>query len=91
VRVGSCYGCEVKVTVVCFGAMRDYLPEGAAGNRAEVELEKDAKVSDLIDELGAPRRLVFALLVDGAQAGMETSLADGAEVTLMPPFTGGVR
>ena len=79
----------MKVVVVCFGAMRDYLPQGAAGNRAEVSLDAPATVGDLVDHLGAPRRLVFSLLVDGDHASLEKPLADGAEVTLMPPFAGG--
>jgi acyl-CoA reductase-like NAD-dependent aldehyde dehydrogenase/sulfur carrier protein ThiS len=79
----------VKVDVVCFGAMRRYLPEGTAGNRAEVNLPERARVADAVDAVGAPRRLVFALLVNGLRADLETELEDGAEVTLMPPFTGG--
>jgi molybdopterin converting factor small subunit len=79
----------MTVTVVCFGAMRDHLPAGATGNRAEVELPEGASVGNLVDALGAPRRLVVAVLVDGAQATLEEGLRSGAEVTLMPPFTGG--
>lgn len=79
----------MKVSVTCFGAVRDYLPEGTAGNRAEVELTEAATVADLVDRLGAPRRLIFSLLVDGTRAGMDAALQDGAEVTLMPPFSGG--
>ena len=78
-----------RVTVVCFGAMRDYLPPDARANRASVELPVGGSVADLIDALGAPRRLVFSVLVDGAQAGIDEPLHDGAEVTLMPPFAGG--
>jgi molybdopterin converting factor small subunit len=79
----------VKVTVLCFGAMREHLPSGTAGNRADVELHEGADVGDLVDALGAPRRLVFALLVDGRRGELDTRLEGGAEVTLMPPFTGG--
>ena len=79
----------MEVSIVCFGKMREYLPEGAAGNRAELELKPDATVADAIDALGAPRREVFALLVDGRQAGFDEPLGEGAEVTLMPQFTGG--
>jgi molybdopterin converting factor small subunit len=79
----------VKVNVVCFGAMRAYLPPGTAGNRAEIELSDGATVGDLVDALGAPRRLVFSLLVDGAQGDLGHRLEDGSDVTLMPPFTGG--
>lgn len=77
------------VSVICFGAMRDFLPEDREGNRAEVELGDPATVGDLIDALGAPRRLVFAVLVDGVQAGPDAPVRDGADVTLMPPFAGG--
>ena len=70
--------------MVCFGAMRAYLPAETPGNRAEVEVDPGSRVADLVDALGAPRRLVFALLIDGRQAAHE-----GAEVTLMPPFAGG--
>ena len=79
----------MNVAVVCFGAMRDYLPEGARGNRAEMSLATPATVGDLVDRLGAPRRLVFSLLVDGEQASLDALLTEGSEVTLMPPFAGG--
>lgn len=79
----------MKVSVVCFGAMREYLPTGTAGNRADVELAEGSTVGDVVDALGAPRRLVFALLVDGAQADLGQKLEEGGEVTLMPPFSGG--
>jgi molybdopterin converting factor small subunit len=71
--------------------MRSYLPAGASGNRAEVEVAAESRVGDLVDGLGAPRRLVFALLIDGRQASLEDALHEGAEVTLMPPFAGGVE
>ena len=79
----------MRVGVICFGAMRAYLPAEASGNRAEVEVATESRVGDLVDALGAPRRLVFALLIDGRQATLEDALHEGAEVTLMPPFAGG--
>jgi molybdopterin converting factor small subunit len=79
----------VKVTVVCFGAMRDFLPVSAVGNSADLELAEGARVRDVVGALGAPEGLVHALLVDGIASTVDQRLADGAEVTLMPPFTGG--
>jgi molybdopterin converting factor small subunit len=79
----------VKVGVVCFGAMRAHLPPDAAGNRAVIEVGERATVGDAVDSLGAPRALVFAVLVDGCQASLDQPLQEGAEVTLMPPFAGG--
>jgi molybdopterin converting factor small subunit len=79
----------VRINVVCFGALRDYLPDSAERNRAQVDLETGASVSDVVRFLGAPQGLVYALLIDGERAALDTELRDGAEVTLMPPFTGG--
>lgn len=79
----------MKVTVTCFGAMRDYLPDHADGNHASIEVPEGATVGDLVDALGAPRRLVHALLVDEVQSDLAQPLRDGAAVTLMPPFSGG--
>lgn len=79
----------MRVSVTCFGAVREYLPEGTAGNRAEVEIDEGATVGTLVDRLAAPRRLIFSLLVDGTQASIDAELRDGSEVTLMPPFSGG--
>ena len=79
----------MKVTILCFGAMRDYLPADAAGNRGSVEVPAGADLGQLVDQLGAPRRLVFSVLVDGERAELSRTLHEGAEVTLMPPFAGG--
>jgi molybdopterin converting factor small subunit len=79
----------MRVTVVCFGAMRDHLPPGSQQNRAELEVAETASVGDVVDALGAPRALAFAILVDGIQSTLDESLAPGSEVTLMPPFAGG--
>jgi len=79
----------VVVSVVCFGAMREYLPASATANRAEVELAESSTAGDLVDALGAPRSLVFSLLVDGVHSRLDDVLDDGVEVTLMPPFAGG--
>lgn len=81
----------MRVTIVCFGAMREYLPAGADGNQAVVDLPDGATVGDLVDALGAPRRLVHALLVDEVQGDLGRRLHEGAAVTLMPPFSGGIE
>jgi molybdopterin converting factor small subunit len=79
----------VVVSVICFGAMREYLPSTAESNRAQVDVPSGASVGDVVDTLGAPRALVFSVLVDGVHADLDHVLHDGAEITLMPPFAGG--
>jgi molybdopterin converting factor small subunit len=79
----------MTVTIVCFGAMRDYLPPGAAANRAEVSVDDGSTVGEVVDALGAPRALVFSVLVDGIRATLDDEVPPGTEITLMPPFAGG--
>jgi molybdopterin converting factor small subunit len=78
----------MEVTVVCFGAMRDFLPDPASGTRA-VRLAPGDTVRSVVGALGAPERLIHSVLVDGLRADLDQALEDGAEVTLMPPFAGG--
>lgn len=78
----------MNVTVVCFGAMREFLPDPASG-RSAVQLAPGGTVRSVVGALGAPERLIHSVLVDGLRADLDHALEDGAEVTLMPPFAGG--
>ena len=78
----------MEVTVVCLGALRERLPDPASG-RMTLELPDDAGVDAVIDALGAPRSLVRMCLIDGQHVEAAQRLHEGAEVTLMPPFSGG--
>lgn len=78
----------MNVTVVCFGAMREFLPDPSSG-RSEVQLAPGGTVRSVVGALGAPERLIHSALVDGLRADLDHVLEDGAEVTLMPPFAGG--
>ena len=78
----------MEVTVVCFGLLRDYLPDGSGG-RTSVELPEGSTVEGLSEVLGIPSRHVYAVLVNGEQTERSTALTEGVEVTLMPPYSGG--
>lgn len=60
----------------------------------DVETLAAATIGELRDLLGRRPALarvvaVASFLVDGQQAGESTSLRDGAEVDVLPPFAGG--
>ena len=78
----------MKVTVVCFGAMREFLPDPGSG-RSDIEVTPGGTVRSMVGALGAPEGLLHSALVDGLRADLDQTLDDGAEVTLMPPFAGG--
>lgn len=80
----------MNIEVVCFGAMREYLPAGSEGNSMTVELADEATVADVVAALGAPQRLVHAALVNEDPAGLARGLTEGDRLTLMPHYSGGV-
>ncbi|MEA2432825.1 MAG: hypothetical protein QOG54_282 [Actinomycetota bacterium] len=79
----------MRVTVICYGAMREYLPPAASDNKTVLEVAEGATVADVVAALGAPEKLLHSILVNGDRADLGKGLSEGEEVTLMPPFAGG--
>ena len=79
----------MRVTAVVFGSFRENLPPEVEGNKVTLELEKGATVAAVADELGIARGRVHAVFLDGRSVPLTQTLSEGAEVTLMPQFTGG--
>ena len=76
----------VRVAVKLFAALR----EQAGVREREIELTDGARVDDVWPALGLgeePRGLVYA--VNRAYVGRDAALADGDEVALIPPVSGG--
>lgn len=79
----------MNIEIVCFGAMKEYLPTGSDGNSVALDLPEGATVADGVDALGAPRRIVHAILVNEDPADLARRLDDGDRLTLMPHYSGG--
>jgi molybdopterin synthase catalytic subunit/molybdopterin converting factor small subunit len=76
----------MRVTVRLFAGLR----ERAGTGRRDLELGEEARVEDVWPALGLgeePAGLVYA--VNRAYVGRERTLADGDEVALIPPVSGG--
>jgi molybdopterin synthase catalytic subunit len=78
------YACTVKVTVKLFAGLRE------RAGWAERELDGIERVADVWPALGLgdePEGLLYAVNLE--YAGKDTPLADGDEVALIPPVSGG--
>lgn len=81
----------MRVTLLCFGMMKDLLPferetmELAAGETVEGLLRVLQKGSSNRSEVWT----VLAVAVNREYAGRDTVLRDGDEVALLPPVSGG--
>lgn len=79
----------MNVEVVCFGILREHLPDDARGNRTHLDIPAGATPREVARVLHVSDRQVFAILVNGERAQPAQRLEEGDEVTLMPPFSGG--
>jgi molybdopterin converting factor small subunit len=80
----------VRIEVELFATLAAYLPTGATGGPAVVDIPEQSTVDDLCRALGIPASLASIVLVNGHDAGADRTLADGDVVTLFPPLAGGV-
>ena len=78
----------MEVTVLAFGVLRERM-DVAAGRAVAVSIDQGATVRDLATHLRLPDGLVYSILIDGEHSKLDSVLSEGAEVTLMPAFTGG--
>lgn len=81
----------VRVTVLYFGVLRDVF----GGERDTIVLETGKNVGDLVTRIRGSRIggvwQGLAVAVNREFAAREQVLADGDEVALLPPVSGGAR
>ena len=84
----------MKITFKLFATLADYLPaQGRDGNIVEIEVPRDATVSEIVEPFGLPPQLVHLVLVNGkyvepAHRATQT-LRDGDVLAIWPPIAGG--
>ena len=63
--------------------------KGAASATLEVEARPGLTVRRVLEEVGVQPQDVFAILINGANAGLDSPLTDGDRLGLFPPISGG--
>jgi molybdopterin converting factor small subunit len=79
----------MKVQVELYATLTKFLPPGAEGRKAMVELPEGATVGDLLKRLGIPDGMAALHLVNGTHQPPETVLKDGETLAMFPPLAGG--
>jgi molybdopterin converting factor small subunit len=76
----------MKITAKIYADLRQYIDgEGTVF----LELEKDAKVSDVLTNLNIPKEKVKIIMVNGRRATANIKIHDGDRVGIFPPIAGG--
>lgn len=79
----------MNVEVRLFATLQSYLPAGAHGDGASLDLPAGTTVRDVMDSLKIPSDLACLTVVNGRDAEPEQILAPGDELALFPPLAGG--
>jgi molybdopterin converting factor small subunit len=79
----------VKVRLRLFATLAQYLPSDADGDGVTLRVSDGATLADVIGPLRIPEGEAYLTVVNGDNAGPGRLLADGDEVTLFPPLSGG--
>jgi sulfur carrier protein ThiS len=78
----------MKVTVVLFGDLSRFKPEGWPGRRGTVEVPEGTTIDDLAERLGIADEPSVVMLND-AQHHRGAELHEGDNITFLPPIAGG--
>ncbi len=82
----------MKITVKTTGLLGQYLPAGADGGMAEIEVAPGATPVDVIKRLGMPQGSYLVVLNGASVARREHGsrvLSEGDVLAIMPPLRGG--
>lgn len=83
----------MRIRVKLFALLGDYLPAGASGNEADVDVEEGATPARVIRKLGVPAEHCHLVLVNGLYVAPSEHgkrvLADGDQLAIWPPVAGG--
>ncbi|MBW2617515.1 MAG: MoaD/ThiS family protein [Deltaproteobacteria bacterium] len=79
----------MKVKLLLFGGLRDYLPEKSDNRASLVDLPEETRIKDLLDRLSLPAQLPKIIFLNGVKVGEEEGLTDGDRLSIFPPMVGG--
>ncbi len=84
----------MKIIFKLFASLTEFLPQQARyTNVIEIDVEPDATISQLIEPLGLPEKMVHLVLVNGSYVApedrMSKTLKEGDALAIWPPIAGG--
>jgi sulfur-carrier protein len=79
----------LRIELRLFATLSAYLPAGAQGDTAEIDLPEGATVADVIHQLRIPGECQWVAAVNGLDAAADRRLTHGDVLALFPPLAGG--
>jgi len=79
----------IEVQVRLYGGLAEFSPEASVGGAMTLSLAENARVSELVAQLGVPQEKVNLAFVNNRQQDDSYQLQDGDRVAVFPPVAGG--
>lgn len=79
----------MKVKVQLFALLKRYLPPGAEGDGASLEVPPGTTVRDVVESLKIPSELSCLTVINGRDASPDQVLSPGDVLSMFPPLAGG--
>lgn len=84
----------MKITLKLFASLTDYLPHAVKyTNMLEMDVAPASSISQIIDSMALPEKMVHLVLVNGKYVEPENrrtqSLQEGDVLAIWPPIAGG--
>jgi len=77
----------VKIRILLTAHLQRYAPDRQAA--FEWEMDNGSTTGDIIDRLGIPPDIEYALVRNGRRVDVETRLCEGDQLVFLAPITGG--
>jgi sulfur carrier protein ThiS len=83
----------MRITIKLYAMLSEYLPDHAVKNEANLQLNENSCVSEVISQLNMPRNMVHLVLLNGVYVEPEqlavTQLSESDVLAIWPPVAGG--
>jgi len=80
----------IRITLKISHALADFVPRRMIDKELTIEIQKDARINDVIRDLvGLPPKVVPLIFVNGRHAKPPDRLSAGDRLTLWMPMAGG--
>jgi molybdopterin converting factor small subunit len=78
-----------EIEVRLYSSLRKYQPDPASSDPVIISLDDKAKLGNLFNKLGIPKKIVAIIMVNGKSEEEGYLLQDGDRISLFPLIGGG--
>lgn len=80
---------KMNIEIRLFANLAKLLPPNSKNKRANIIVDDNITIDDLLNKLKIPKNITNIIMVNGFHEDIKTKLNEGDVVSVIPPVTGG--